>query len=140
MPCSICGLEGHNAKSCTRRVVAGLTAAGGETQVSAAADSAGSTVGNVLVASDGTPAAKKQRIDSFASPVSVPKDDDVNADVVTVMVGICECSCVPREYLLTFCTCVRMLNAPPGGAGRFIASGPAADEMIELFISGRPSP
>ena len=90
MPCSICGLEGHNAKSCFRRVVAGLTAAGGETQVSAAADSAGSTVGNVLVASDGTPAAKKQRIDSVASFVSVPKDDDVHADVVKVMAAICE--------------------------------------------------
>ena len=53
--CSVCGMEGHNAKRCfLNEIAVGLPAAVEETQVSDDAGSVGAPVG----ASDGTPPAK----------------------------------------------------------------------------------
>ena len=92
MPCTMCGMEGHNAKSCIRGAV---SAKSGGDQIAAGVTAASEKKQVSVVGSDGTPAAKKQRIDSecagrVASPVLVPKDDDVDVDVVKVMAGIVE--------------------------------------------------
>ena len=121
MPCSICGLAGHNASTCYKKTIdeeAVLEANGVTTAPEATKKDEVTTPGkSSSVGANGSedaPPTKKPRTkeEAIRGPVQVPSDDDCEVNVAKVMASVCWAVCTGLPEMLHEFGIVPSANVP----------------------------